>query len=215
MKKLIAVFIFSLPLCAQNLLQQPNALSAPLPVSTDPSTISAQHYSRVFQDPRRDHWQQPDAMVTAMALASTDTAAELGSGTGYFGRRMALKAKKVYVIDDDKAVLAQAALEAPPNLSTILADKSSLHIPPNSIDKLVINGLLELSVDEVAFLAQLQSGLKPTARVYIVDFFQSPNLRLPDKYSIALLTGVFQLFGFRLLQDLSIVSNQDLLIFGH
>jgi arsenite methyltransferase len=207
MKPFIAIFLIALPLFSQS-------RPAAAPASLNLATTSTQQYSRVFVNPLRDAWQQPGAIVAALALQSTETAAELGAGAGYFGRRMALIAKKVYVIDANTPVLNQASLEAPSNLTTILSDSKSLHLPPNSIDKLVINGLLELSLDNVALVAQLQAGLKPTAKIYLIDTFQSPTVPLPAQFAVPIVTGVFQLFGYRLLQDLSIVSHQDVLVFG-
>jgi ubiquinone/menaquinone biosynthesis C-methylase UbiE len=207
MKPFIGVLLLALPLCSQ---PSPAAVAA----TQNSATTSTQQYSRVFVNARRDSWQQPDALIAALALTSRETAAEFGTGAGYFGRRMAFVARKVYVIDPSTSVLNQARLEAPSNLTTILSDSNSLHLPPNSIDKLVINGLLELSLDNTALLAQIQVGLKPTAKIYLIDIFQSPGLPLPAQFAAPFLTGVFRLFGYRLLQSLSLVAHQDVLVFG-
>jgi ubiquinone/menaquinone biosynthesis C-methylase UbiE len=214
MKPFFAILLITPPLCSQSGPAKPVFAPAAVTASQNLAISSTQQYSRVFVNPLRDAWQQPDAIIAALALKSTETAAEFGLGAGYFGRRMALIAKQVYVIDSNKSVLNQASLEAPSNLTTILSDAKSLHLPPNSIDKLVINGLLELSLDNAALLAQIQVGLKPTAKIYLIDSFQSPTLPLPAQFAAPVITGTFQLFGFRLLQTLSIVSHQNVLVFG-
>jgi SAM-dependent methyltransferase len=49
----------------------------------------AERWARVFDDPSRDAWQKPDAVIGALALASDALVADIGSGTGYFAVRLA------------------------------------------------------------------------------------------------------------------------------
>jgi predicted methyltransferase len=44
---------------------------------------------KVFEDPERDTWQQPEKVVRAMNLAHGDVVADIGAGTGYFTRLFA------------------------------------------------------------------------------------------------------------------------------
>ena len=41
-------------------------------------------WSKVFDDPARDAWQKPAAVVSAMTIAPGMTVADVGAGTGYF-----------------------------------------------------------------------------------------------------------------------------------
>ena len=62
---------------------------------------SANEYAKVLEDPSRDEWQKPHDVVMALDLKSTETIADIGAGTGYFARRFALHAGKVYAVDID------------------------------------------------------------------------------------------------------------------
>ena len=82
---------------------------------------SSGEYAKVLEDPSRDDWQKPHEVVIALGLKSTDAIADIGAGTGYFARRFANHAGKVYAVDIDRALLAIAAKNAPANLETVLA----------------------------------------------------------------------------------------------
>jgi len=60
-------------------------------------------------------------VVMALDLKSTETIADVGAGTGYFARRFAHHAGKVYAVDIDQKLLDIAGKDAPPNLKTVLA----------------------------------------------------------------------------------------------
>src|SRR6516225_6985691 len=93
---------------------------------------STSEYAKVLEDPGRDEWQKPHEVVMALGLKPTDTIADIGAGTGYFARRFASHAGKVYAVDIDKDLLAIAAKNAPPNLVTVLSAPDDPKLPPNS-----------------------------------------------------------------------------------
>src|SRR6202030_732069 len=45
---------------------------------------NAEHWSKEFDDPSRDGWQQPDRVVAAMQIQAGMSVADVGAGTGYF-----------------------------------------------------------------------------------------------------------------------------------
>src|ERR1019366_5464873 len=66
---------------------------------------SAEEYAAVLEDPGRDAWQKPMEVVLAMTLGASDVVADIGAGTGYFARRFAHHAAKVYAVDIDSKLL--------------------------------------------------------------------------------------------------------------
>ena len=82
---------------------------------------SAEEYASVLEDPGRDEWQKPHDVMTALRLKPADVVADIGAGTGYFARRFAMHAAKVYAVDIDAGLLAIAAKSAPANLVTIVS----------------------------------------------------------------------------------------------
>src|ERR1035438_3884278 len=95
---------------------------------------SSAEYAKVLEDPTRDEWQKPHDVITALDLKSTDTIADIGAGTGYFARRFAQHAGKVYAVDIDEKLLEIAGDNAPPNLETILAAPDDPRLPMAKID---------------------------------------------------------------------------------
>ena len=77
---------------------------------------SSDEYAKVLEDPSRDEWQKPHDVVMALDLNPTDTIADIGAGTGYFARRFALHAGKVYAVDIDAKLLDMVRKDAPANL---------------------------------------------------------------------------------------------------
>src|SRR5262252_7396853 len=50
---------------------------------------NADHWAPIFDDPKRDAWQQPANVVAALALGPGMVVADIGAGTGYFEKRLA------------------------------------------------------------------------------------------------------------------------------
>src|ERR1019366_7917163 len=94
---------------------------------------SSAEYAKVLEDPSRDEWQKPHDVITALGLKSTDTVADIGAGTGYFARRFAQHAGKVYAVDIDEKLLEIARDNARPNLETILAAPDDPRLPKAKI----------------------------------------------------------------------------------
>ena len=49
----------------------------------------AEAWAKRFDDPSRDAWQKPDAVIANLALPPGATVADVGAGTGYFAVRLA------------------------------------------------------------------------------------------------------------------------------
>src|SRR5690349_14212184 len=95
---------------------------------------SSAEYAKVLEDPSRDEWQKPHEVVTALALKPAEVVADIGSGTGYFARRFAHHAGKVYAVDIDEKLLAISRENAPPNLETILSAPDDPRLPAGQVD---------------------------------------------------------------------------------
>ena len=88
--------------------------------------LSSTEYAKILEDPSRDAWQKPHEVVMALGLKPTDVVADIGAGTGYFARRFATHAGKVYAVDIDKELLAIAQKSSPANVVTVLAAPDDL-----------------------------------------------------------------------------------------
>ncbi len=178
--------------------------------------LSSGEYAKVLEDPSRDAWQKPHTVVVALDLRPTDTIADIGAGTGYFARRFAHHAGKVYAVDIDEKLLAMVRAKAPANLQTILAAPDDPHLPPHSVDMVFFCDVLHHIENRPAYCVKLAKILKPGGRVVVIDFYKKAlpvgppeSMKLSDEQVIT----EFQNAGFALSKRLDILPYQYFLFF--
>jgi arsenite methyltransferase len=177
---------------------------------------SSDEYAKVLEDPSRDEWQKPHDVVMALDLKPADTVADIGAGTGYFARRFAHHAGKVYAVDIDAKLLTVARQQAPPNLETVLAPPDDPRLPERSIDVAFFCDVLHHIQNRQAYYAKLAKSLKPSARIVVIDFYKKelpvgppPSMKLSEQDVI----GEFQKAGFALIERRDILPYQYFLFF--
>ena len=177
---------------------------------------SSAEYAKVLEDPSRDEWQKPHDVITALGLKSTDTVADIGAGTGYFARRFAQHAGKVYAVDIDEKLLEIARDNAPPNLETILAAPDDPRLPMAKIDTIFFCDVLHHIDNRPAYYAKLAKALKKGGRIVVIDFYKKelpvgppPAMKLSAEEIIA----EFQKAGFALAKRLDLLPYQYYLFF--
>lgn len=136
-----------------------------------------EHWSRVFDDPARDAWQKPAALVAALELPRGGTVADVGAGTGYFSRHLSGAVGSggtVLAADVEPALVAhlrrRAEQEGLANVVPILASLDNPRLPAGASDVVLIVDTWHHIDDRVAYARRLASALKPGGRVVIVDF---------------------------------------------
>ena len=177
---------------------------------------SSAEYAKVLEDPSRDEWQKPHEVVMALELKATDVVADIGAGTGYFARRFANHASKVYAVDIDKELLAVIQKDAPPNVTIVLASPDDPRLPVQSADLIFICDVLHHIQNRTAYYPKLVKALKPGGRVVVVDFYKKdlpvgppPSMKLSDEEVITELRNA----GFTLTKRLDILPYQYYLFF--
>jgi arsenite methyltransferase len=174
-------------------------------------------YAKVLEDPSRDAWQKPHEVVMGLGLKPTDVVADIGAGTGYFARRFANHAAKVYAIDIDKQLLAIAQKNAPANLTTVLAAPDDPRLAEQSIDLIFFCDVLHHISNRATYYPKVAKALKPGGRVVVIDFYKKelpvgppPSMKLSEEEVIA----EFRNAGFVMTKRLEILPYQYYLFFG-
>jgi len=177
---------------------------------------SSDEYAKVLEDPSRDEWQKPHEVVMALGLKSTDAIADIGAGTGYFARRFANHAAKVYAVDIDRELLAIAGKNAPANLETVLAAPDDPHLPERSVDIIFFCDVLHHIENRATYYPTLAKALKPGGRIVVIEFYKKdlpigppPSMKLSDGEVIA----EFRNAGFTLARRLDVLPYQYYLFF--
>jgi arsenite methyltransferase len=177
----------------------------------------AAEYARILEDPSRDAWQQPHEVITALAIRKDEVIADLGAGSGYFSRRLAHHAAKVYAVDIDAKLLAMLKQNAPPNVETVLATPDDPKLPPASVDTVFICDVLHHIENRPAYFARLAAALKPGGRIVNIDFFKrdlpvGPPVAM--KLSEAQVEKEFAAAGFRKVKQVDTLKYQYFLVFA-
>ena len=178
---------------------------------------SSDEYAKVLEDPSRDEWQKPHEVVMALGLTPSDAIADIGAGTGYFARRFAQHAGKVYAVDIDEKLLKIAKQDAPANLETVLAAPDDPRLPERSVDLIFFCDVLHHIENRAAYYPKLAKALKPGGRIVNVDFYKKPlpvgppeDMKLSEEQVIA----EFKAAGFGLKKKLDLLPYQYFLVFG-
>jgi cyclopropane fatty-acyl-phospholipid synthase-like methyltransferase len=139
----------------------------------------ADEWAPVFDDPKRDAWQQPDRVVTALAITPGMTVADVGAGTGYFEKRLSTAvgaSGRVLAVDVEPDMIRylkeRAAKENTPNVEPRLATPEDAALGTAAVDRILIVDTWHHIPEREAYAKKLAAALKPGGFVLVVDFTQ-------------------------------------------
>lgn len=131
----------------------------------------------VFEDDKRDAWQLPDRVVAELPIASKNAVvADIGAGSGYFTRRLALLVPegRVYAVDVDGEfadhLLAQRESWGTPNIEPLLAQYDDPMLPERTLDLVFTANTFAYIRDREAYFTKVQNALRTGGHVAVLDF---------------------------------------------
>ncbi len=151
---------------------------------------NADQWAKVFDDPARDAWQQPDAVLAALGLTPAMTVADVGAGTGYFTVRLARAVPSGQVIATDiepdmvRYLTERATKERLPNVRAVQSTGDDPRLETNTVDRILVVDVWHHIADRAHYAAGLAAALKPGGQVAIVDFTQEANHGPPKKHRL-------------------------------
>ena len=184
---------------------------------------NAAYWASVFDDPKRDNWQQPDAVVAALGLRPGMWVADLGAGTGYFSRRLAQAVSPgvVFAVETEPNLVThlrgRAEQEATDNVIPVLGSSANPRLPPAALDLVLIVDTYHHIDDRLTYFRRLRGVLKPDGRVAIIDWHKRPIPEGPPpehKLAREVVVDEMQQSGWRLASEPTVLSNQYFLIFA-
>ena len=137
----------------------------------------ADDWAPMFDDPKRDEWQKPDAVVGALELMPAMTVADIGAGTGYFESRLAdgVGARgTVFAVDVEpdmvRYMTERAKRENTPQVKPQVGAPDDPNLAPGSVDRILIVDTWHHITNRGDYARKLAAALKPGGFVLVVDF---------------------------------------------
>jgi arsenite methyltransferase len=176
-----------------------------------------------MNDPARDEWQQPKAVIQALNIEPGAHIADLGAGGGYFTFPLAEAVGpqgKVYAVDVEEVGLRlideQTKQRGMTNVELVLATPNDPRLPLNGVDLIFTCNTYHHLPDRVAYFKSLSQSLRPEGRIAILDYkegggwFTSLFGHATPKDTIR---REMEAAGYRLANDLDFLPKQHFQIF--
>ena len=203
----------------------------PAPPQRHPHDATARHpfddidkWVEKFDDPKRDEWQKPDEVATALALKPGMIVADIGAGTGYFNRHLAKAVSPggiVLAIDTEPKMVEhmarRARQEATPGVVPVLALPDEPFLPRRRVDRVLIVDTYHHIDDRLGYFGRMKEALAPGGRVAIIDFHKRPlPVGPPPEHKLAREFVVEEMAqaGWRLADEKTFLPYQYFLLFA-
>jgi len=181
---------------------------------------NAQEWSKQFDDPNRDAWQEPEKVLDALQLAPNAIVADLGAGTGYFSVRLANRVPqgKVFAVDIEPDMLRY--LEERKHhehlhvLQPVQASPDAANLP-EPVDVVLVVDTYHHIDDRTAYFAKLGQSLRPNGRLAIIDFKIDAPQGPPKEFRISAekVTAEIEAAGYQLVATHPFLPRQYFLVF--
>ena len=185
--------------------------------------VMGHQWAEWLERPQREEEEQPALLIERLRLKPGDAVADIGSGTGYFTRRLATKvgpAGKVFAVDIQQQMLdllaANMAALGITNVVPIRGNAINPRLPEASVD-------LVLMVDvyhEFDFPFEMMTGicraLKPDGRVVFVEYrLEDPDvpIKLLHKMTAPQVKKEMSVMPLAWMTTLEVLPRQHIIVF--
>jgi arsenite methyltransferase len=179
---------------------------------------------RSMNDPARDEWQQPQAVVQALKIEPGAFVADLGAGGGYFIFPLVQAtgpAGRVYAVDTERESLRFIREEGarrgglPPNVELVLATSDASGLPGKSVDLIFACNTYHHLSNRSVYMKDLTRHLRAGGRVAIIDFKPSGWLWLLGHATAKEeVREEMTKAGYRLIEDFDFLEKQHFQVFA-
>ena len=134
----------------------------------------------------REKEENVSTLIKNMKIKFNDTIADIGAGSGYHVFRLAPLAKKglIYAVDIQSEMLM--AIEKTKesrkirNIESILGNEKSVHLPNNSVDKILMVDVYHEFNFPVEMIASMKNALKSNGQLFLIEY-RKEDSKVPIK----------------------------------
>jgi arsenite methyltransferase len=181
-------------------------------------------YIGALEDPRRDAYQKPHEVLTALNIKPGEVIADIGAGSGYFTFRLAHfvgDKGKVYAVevspDMIRHVNRRIRETKTTNVITVLADNDDPLLPDRSVNRFFICDVWHHVDNQTKYLSLMKNMLKPGGEIVMIDFHKKElPFGPPMQMKIARedLIKQMEANGFRVSKEHTFLPIQYFLVFA-
>jgi arsenite methyltransferase len=180
-------------------------------------------YIGALEDPKRDAYQKPHEVLTALNLKPGEVIADIGAGSGYFTFRLAQQLGekgKVYAVDVSPDMILHINRRIRElmvnNVISILADADDPLLPDASVNRFFFCDSWHHIENQTKYLSLMKRMLKPGGEIVMIDFHKKelpvgPPMRM--KIAREDLIKQVESNGFRLTKEHTFLPYQYFLVF--
>ena len=181
-------------------------------------------YIGSLEDPKRDAYQKPHDVLTALDPTPGEIIADIGAGSGYFTFPLARhvgERGKVYAIDVSPDMILHINRRIRDlgviNVVSILADPDDPLLADQSVNRFFFCDSWHHIENQAKYLALMKRMLKPRGEIVMIDFHKKelpvgPPLRM--KIARTDLIKQMESNGFRLTKEHTFLPYQYFLVFA-
>lgn len=173
----------------------------------------------------REEEERPAEVIEFMKLENGDVVADIGCGTGFFGRRIAKKVApdgKVYGVDIQPEFIEMleefCEKEELTNVVPVLGDEDDPKLPEGELDWMILVDVYHEFQQPEPMLAKMREALKPDGRVALLEYRlhgkTAAHIKIDHRMSIEQVLAEWNAAGFELVDLQEFLPSQHLFIFG-
>ncbi|HYQ84941.1 MAG TPA: class I SAM-dependent methyltransferase, partial [Rubrobacter sp.] len=177
-----------------------------------------------LERPGREQEEKPEVVIQAMNLKEGDVVAEIGTGSGFFARRLARAVGptgRVYGNDIQPEMLEKlkelAAQEGIANIVPVLGTETDPNLPKGEIDWIIMVDVYHEFQQPEPMLAKIREALKPNGRVALIEYRaegeSASHISPPHRMSVEQVLAEWEPAGFTLMETVETLPSQHLFLF--
>ena len=181
-------------------------------------------YIGALEDPKRDAYQKPHEVLTALNLKPGEVIADIGAGSGYFTFRLSHfvgDKGKVYAVDVSPDMILHINRRTretkTTNVVSLLADADDPLLPDQSVNRFFICDVWHHVDNQTKYLSLMKKMLKPGGEIVMIDFHKKElPIGPPMQMKIARedLIKQMETNAFRLAKEHTFLPYQYFLVFS-